>query len=57
MKLNLPAFTGTTDPLMAEGWIQKMEIIFKVMEVRDEQKVSLVAFTLEDDEKLWWDST
>ena len=39
MKLNLPAFTWTTDPLVVEGWIRKMETIFKVMELRDEQKV------------------
>ena len=57
MKLSPPAFTGTTDPLVAEGWIQKMETIFKVMEVRDEQKVLLATFILEDDAKLWWDAT
>ena len=57
IKLNLLIFTGTIEPLVAEGWIRKMETIFKVMEVRDEQKVLLAAFRLEDDAKLWWDAT
>ena len=50
MKLNPLAFSGTIDPLVSKGWIRKMETIFKVMEVRDEQKVLLATFWFEDDQ-------
>ncbi|XP_057482044.1 uncharacterized protein LOC130768977 [Actinidia eriantha] len=32
MKLNLPEFMGTTDPLVAEEWLKKLDAIFEVME-------------------------
>ena len=46
MKLNLPEFVGVTDLLMAEEWMKKLDAIFKVMGVTEEQKLSLATFML-----------
>ena len=46
MKLNPPEFTGTTDPLVAEEWLKKLEAIFEVMTVTDEQRLLLAVFML-----------
>ena len=46
MKLNPPEFVGATDPLVVEEWLKKLDTIFEVMEVTDEQKLTLAIFML-----------
>ncbi|XP_057490945.1 uncharacterized protein LOC130776710 [Actinidia eriantha] len=46
MKLDPPEFVGATDPLVAEEWLKKLDAIFEVMEVTDEQKLTLTTFML-----------
>ncbi|XP_028079864.1 uncharacterized protein LOC114281569 [Camellia sinensis] len=40
--------------MKAEAWILEMEKMFEVFPSTDTQKVSLAAFTLEDDARRWW---
>ncbi|XP_057515024.1 uncharacterized protein LOC130796681 [Actinidia eriantha] len=55
MKLNPPEFMGATDPLVAEEWLKKLDAIFEVMEVVDEQKLTLATFILRGEARNWWE--
>ncbi|XP_057476958.1 uncharacterized protein LOC130764673 [Actinidia eriantha] len=56
MKLNPPEFVGAIDPLVAEEWLKKLDAIFEVMEVTDEQKLTLATFMLRGEARNWWES-
>ncbi|XP_057484593.1 uncharacterized protein LOC130770961 [Actinidia eriantha] len=56
MKLNPPKFVGATDPLVAEEWLKKLDTIFEVMEVTNEQKLTLATFMLRGEARNWWES-
>ena len=56
MKLNPHEFVGVIDPLVAEEWLKKLDAIFEVMEVIEEQKLSLATFMLKGDARNWWES-
>ena len=57
MKLNPPEFIGTTDPLVAEEWLKKLEAIFEVMAVTDEHRLLLAVFMLRGEARNWWEAT
>ncbi|KAI8555642.1 hypothetical protein RHMOL_Rhmol05G0189100 [Rhododendron molle] len=57
MKLQPPTFSGGVEPLEAEEWLRRIESIFDVMSVSDDQKVILAPFMLKDQAQFWWDST
>ncbi|XP_073154043.1 uncharacterized protein [Henckelia pumila] len=46
-------FAGTTDPLVAEGWIRSLEAIFRYMELGDADRVRCSTFLLKEDAALW----
>ncbi|XP_073121037.1 uncharacterized protein [Henckelia pumila] len=48
-------FTGTTDPLIAEGWIRSLESIFSYMGLTDADKVRCSIYMMKDDAALWWE--
>lgn len=48
-------FSGTTDPLVAEGWIRSLEVIFDFMTLEDADRVRCTTFMFRDDARLWWD--
>ncbi|XP_057508542.1 uncharacterized protein LOC130791418 [Actinidia eriantha] len=56
MKLNPPEFMGAIDPLVAEEWLKKLDTIFEVMEVTNEQKLTLAIFMLRGEARNWWES-
>ncbi|GFZ06902.1 hypothetical protein Acr_18g0010720 [Actinidia rufa] len=56
MKLNPPEFVGAIVPLVAEEWLKKLDAIFEVMEVTDEQKLILATFMLRGEARNWWES-
>ena len=45
---------GAADPLVAEEWLKKLTAIFEVMEVTEEQKLSLAIFMLKGEARNWW---
>ncbi|XP_073129714.1 uncharacterized protein [Henckelia pumila] len=56
-KLDMKDFAGTTDPLVAEGWIQSLEAIFYRMGLSEAVRVRCTIFLLKDDVALWWELT
>uniref|UniRef100_A0A2N9G096 Retrotransposon gag domain-containing protein n=1 Tax=Fagus sylvatica TaxID=28930 RepID=A0A2N9G096_FAGSY len=56
-KLDPPSFKGSKDPLEADNWLKELERLFKAMNVRDEQQVTLAVFVLKGDTLEWWEST
>ncbi|XP_073269953.1 uncharacterized protein [Primulina huaijiensis] len=55
-KMDPKEFSGTTDPVIAEGWIKSIEVIFTFMELQDADRVICATFLLAGDAKLWWES-
>ncbi|XP_073133510.1 uncharacterized protein [Henckelia pumila] len=53
--MNPKDFAGTTDPLVAEGWIRLLEVIFRYMQLGDPDRVPCAVFHLQDDAALWWE--
>ncbi|XP_026419874.1 uncharacterized protein LOC113315839 [Papaver somniferum] len=51
------SFEGSSDPLVAEDWIDKIEKIFTLLGVNDEDKLDLVVYKLEGEATRWWDLT
>ena len=49
-----PSFDGTPDPLAAEEWISRVELIFDMMQISDHEKVSCAVFMLNKDARYWW---
>ena len=59
-KLDPLAFKGTKDPIEADNWLKEIEMLFRAMEVSDEQRVILAFFfffVLKGDALEWWEST
>ncbi|XP_073061887.1 uncharacterized protein [Primulina eburnea] len=49
-------FSETTDPMLAEGWIKSIEVIFAFMELQDADRVKCATFLFTGDARLWWES-
>ncbi|XP_073153314.1 uncharacterized protein [Henckelia pumila] len=48
-------FSGTTDPMVTEGWIRSLEAIFHYMDLGDVDRVRCMTFLLKDDAALWFE--
>ncbi|XP_073121645.1 uncharacterized protein [Henckelia pumila] len=48
-------FSGTTDPMVAEGRIRSLEAIFRYIELGDGDRVRCMTFLLKDDAALWFE--
>lgn len=55
-KLGALEFQGTTDPIQADAWLQRIERVFEVMKCSEEQKLSIATFLLEGRAQNWWKS-
>ena len=53
-KIKPPRFQGGIEPMKAEAWVLEMEKLFEIFPSTDTQKVTLTAFTLDDDARRWW---
>ena len=56
MKLDPPMFAGTMNPSEAEDWLKRMESIFEVMQLHDDQRVTLASFMLKEEARFWWEA-
>ncbi|XP_073153813.1 uncharacterized protein [Henckelia pumila] len=54
-KMDPKYFSGTTDPMVAEGWIRSLEAIFRYMDLGDAERVRCMTFLLKDDATLWFE--
>ncbi|XP_073024262.1 uncharacterized protein [Primulina eburnea] len=55
-RMNPKEFVGMTDPMVAEGWIKSIEVIFDFMELQDADRVRCAIFLLAGDARQWWES-
>ncbi|KAI3855002.1 hypothetical protein MKW92_053370 [Papaver armeniacum] len=51
------SFKGSPDPLVSEDWIDKIEKIFTLFDVNDEDKLNLAVYKLESEATRWWELT
>ncbi|XP_022850735.1 uncharacterized protein LOC111372597 [Olea europaea var. sylvestris] len=51
-----PTFDGAPGPRVIEGWLRKLERIFRLINCTDAQKVQCAEFMFIGDESYWWDS-
>ena len=56
-KLGPPYFSGTLEPMEAEGWILKIEKFFDIIDCSEEQKTSYTTFMLDKKADHWWHMT
>ncbi|XP_075494110.1 uncharacterized protein LOC142531743 [Primulina tabacum] len=54
-KMDPKDFGRTTDPIVVEGWIKIIEVIFTFMELHDADRVRCATYFLKDDARLWWE--
>jgi len=52
--VKLPSFNGESDPNVYFGWEAKVEQVFNVYEVEDEQKVKLASLEFLNYAMQWW---
>ncbi|XP_073057323.1 uncharacterized protein [Primulina eburnea] len=55
-RMNPKEISGSTDPMVAEGWIKSIEVIFDFMELQDADRVRCAIFLLPGDARRWWES-
>ncbi|XP_073291012.1 uncharacterized protein [Primulina huaijiensis] len=55
MRMNPKEFTGTSDPMVAEGWIKSLEVTFRFMELEDVDRVRCATYLFGGDTRLWWE--
>ena len=51
----MPVFKGTSDPLLAEQWLNEIERTFWVLgdQIREADKVQFVAYTFKEEALHW----
>ncbi|XP_073300541.1 uncharacterized protein [Primulina huaijiensis] len=55
MRMIPKEFTGTSDPMVAEGWIKSLEVTFRFMELEDVDRVRCATYLFGGDTRLWWE--
>jgi len=55
--VKLPSFSGKSDPNVYLGWEAKVEQIFNVYEIEEDQKFRLVSLEFSDYAMQWWHQT
>ncbi|GMN20704.1 hypothetical protein TIFTF001_047156 [Ficus carica] len=48
-------FNGSTDPLVAQGWLKSIELVLNFMDLTDNKKVKCASYYLMDDARIWWE--
>ncbi|XP_047308095.1 ATP-dependent Clp protease proteolytic subunit-like [Impatiens glandulifera] len=47
-------FKGSTDPMVAEEWMQSMETISEFMQCSNSDRLRCASFMFKDDARIWW---
>ena len=53
-KLGVNPFHGTTDPAVAEAWLESSERVFNLMQCTPDEKFDYAVFLLQGDAYNWW---
>ncbi|GMN27891.1 hypothetical protein TIFTF001_041095 [Ficus carica] len=48
-------FNGSTDPLVAQGWLKSIELVLNFMDLTNNEKVKCASYSLMDDARIWWE--
>ncbi|GMN29464.1 hypothetical protein TIFTF001_047942 [Ficus carica] len=48
-------FNGSTDPLVAQGWLKSIELVLNFMDLTDNEKVKCASYCWMDDARIWWE--
>ncbi|GMN30253.1 hypothetical protein TIFTF001_047997 [Ficus carica] len=54
-RMKLKEFNGSTDPLVAQGWLKSIELVLNFMDLTDNEKVKCASNCLMDDARIWWE--
>ncbi|XP_051139006.1 uncharacterized protein LOC127256830 [Andrographis paniculata] len=54
MRHNPPTYSGSVEPGVLEFWVEKIEKIFRVVQVPPDQRVNIGAYFLEGRANRWW---
>ncbi|XP_057546014.1 uncharacterized protein LOC130825005 [Amaranthus tricolor] len=54
LQMRPPSYSGTTDPVILEGWIRTMEKVFRAARCPEEEKLDIGAYYLEGEADNWW---
>ena len=46
-------FSGSTDPLVAQGWLKSIELVLNFMGLTENEKVKCASYCLMDDARIW----
>ncbi|XP_057972693.1 uncharacterized protein LOC131160830 [Malania oleifera] len=52
--MNLPAFLGGADPVVAKNWMQEIEKILMVLNCTNEHRVLYASYKLTGEAERWW---
>ena len=47
--------SGSTDPLVAQGWLKSIELVLNFMGLTENEKVKCASYCLMDDARIWWE--
>ncbi|GMN19091.1 hypothetical protein TIFTF001_039723 [Ficus carica] len=48
-------FNGSTDPLIAQGWLKSIELVLNFIGLTENEKVKCASYCLMDDARIWWE--
>ncbi|GMN64779.1 hypothetical protein TIFTF001_033853 [Ficus carica] len=54
-KMKPKEFNGSTDPLVAQGWLKSIELALNFMGLTENEKVMCASYYLMDDARIWWE--
>lgn len=54
-KMKPKEFHGSTDLLVAQGWLKSIELVLGFMDLNENEKVKCASYCLMDDARIWWE--
>ena len=54
--MKAPDFEGSLDPLIADEWFAKIQVILNFMNVSDVDKVKCASFVFKKEARYWWET-
>ncbi|GMN69765.1 hypothetical protein TIFTF001_038812 [Ficus carica] len=54
-KMKPKEFNGSTDHLVAQGWLKSIELVLNFMGLTENEKVKCASYCLMDDARIWWE--
>jgi hypothetical protein len=55
-RCNPPSFDSTKDASVAQQWLREIEVVLRISECREEQKVKFASHSFVSEALCWWDN-